>query len=142
MLKYAPRNMNKAPTNSLEYYLNTLTDCSIYFPLTSPFNRLMLTQYMGFYNIPHKFFPTNLYQKSNGVFFVKHADQNNVPAIELSHEESPKQRMEKVKRRKEILKELESQLNMNSSVNSSQQVTHKKKLLGGNEVNISFKQKF
>ena len=48
MLKYAPIDMNKAPTNSLEHYLNTLTDCSIYFPLTSAFDRLMLTRYIGF----------------------------------------------------------------------------------------------
>ena len=118
--------MNKAPKNSLEHYLNALTDCSIYFPLTPSFDRLTLTRYMGYWDVPHKFYPSNLYQKFNGVFFVKHDDQKNVLSHEILFEEGTKRTIEKTNRRKEILKEIESKLNANSPANRSRKVAHKK----------------
>lgn len=105
--------LNKAPANSLEHYLNTLTDCSIYFPLTSSFDRLMLTRFRGYWNTPQQFYPSNLYQKFNGVFFVKHDEQKNAASQVVSSEESTKRTLEKANRRKEILKEMELRLNTN-----------------------------
>lgn len=99
--------LGKAPTNSLEYYLNSLTDCSIYFPLNASFNQLVLTRFKGAYHSSEEFYPTNLYQRFSGVFFIKHGNRNNVFVREESFEEVSKEVITKANRRKEILKEME-----------------------------------
>ena len=102
--------LGKAPTNSLEYYLNSLTDCSIYFPLNASFNQLVLTRFKGAYHSPEEFYPTNLYQRFSGVFFIKHDNRNNVFVREESFEEVSKEVITKANHRKEILKEMELRL--------------------------------
>lgn len=102
--------LSKAPTNSLECYLNSLTDCSIYFPLNASFNQLVLTRFKGAYHSPEEFYPTNLYQRFSGVFFIKHGNRNNVFVREESFEEVSKEVITKANRRKEILKEMELRL--------------------------------
>lgn len=102
--------LGKAPAKSLEYYLNALTDCSIYFPLKDSFNQLMLTRVKGAYHTPEEFYPANLYQRFSGVFFIKHDNKNNVLIREKSFEEVSKEVITKANRRKEILKEMELRL--------------------------------
>ena len=126
--KNEQKRLDKAPANSLEHYLNALTDCSIYFPITSSFDQLTLTRFRGLLDTPYQFYPSNLYQKFNGVFFIKHDDQNNIPFYNISFEERTKQMIEKMNRRKELVKEIESKLNTNFSGIRSQQVTHEKSL--------------
>ncbi len=102
--------LGKAPTNSLECYLNSLTDYSIYFPLNASFNQLVLTRFKGAYQSPEEFYPTNLYQRFSGVFFIKHGNRKNVFVREESFEEVSKEVITKANRRKEILKEMELRL--------------------------------
>ena len=102
--------LGKAPTNSLECYLNSLTDCSIYFPLNASFNQLVLTRFKGAYHSPEEFYPTNLYQRFSGVFFIKHDNRNNVFVREESFEEVSKEVITNANHRKEILKEMELRL--------------------------------
>ncbi|EGW48867.1 hypothetical protein HMPREF0666_03287 [Prevotella sp. C561] len=102
--------INKAPANSLEYCLNTSTDASVYLPMTPAFNRLIPIRFKGAYHVLQEFFPINVYQRFNGVFFVKHDEKNNVHIHQTSLEDGSKLAITNMKQRKQLLKEMEDRL--------------------------------
>lgn len=102
--------INKAPANSLEYCLNASTDASVYLPMTPAFNRLIPTRFKGAYHVLQEFFPINVYQRFNGVFFVKHDEKNNVHIHQTSLEDGSKLAITNMKQRKQLLKEMEDRL--------------------------------
>ena len=63
--------LHKIPFNSMEAFLSTFDENLFYLPLTSEFNRLILSRFKGRHHMPQEFYPFNLYQRYNGVFFLK-----------------------------------------------------------------------
>lgn len=65
------RDLKSPPKGSIEYELNTFDTEISYLPLTSEFDRLMYSRFIGSHFAPNEFYPFNLYQRHEGILFIK-----------------------------------------------------------------------
>lgn len=59
------------PTGSMELYFNKKQGHVLYLPLTSQWDRLVLSRFKGNVHSRYEFYPYNLYRRYKGVFFIR-----------------------------------------------------------------------
>ncbi|MDR3118609.1 MAG: erythromycin esterase family protein [Mediterranea sp.] len=66
------------PEGSMEHFLSSQGCGSIYIPMTKDFDRLVLSRFKGFQHIMQEFYPSNLYKRHNGIFYIegKHEEKD------------------------------------------------------------------
>lgn len=62
----------------LEYLLNSASENITYTPITPAFDRLMLVRHLGTYKYPFEFFPINVYQRHDGILYIKECPDDTV----------------------------------------------------------------
>lgn len=106
------KSLKTSPTGSMEYFLKTLKKEVLYLPLTSRFNRIVLSRFKGSHHIAQEFFPMNLYQRYEGVFFINHSlYKNKIEKKPLSLDEASQEFITKNKQRKQLLEDIKKRIN-------------------------------
>lgn len=98
------------PENSIEYLLSNSEINTFYTPLTSDFDKLTLSRYKGNRHIAQEFFPFNLYQRYNGIFFKKNADNENSEENDISFDEAIEKDIMKVKQRQKKKEQIQKRV--------------------------------
>lgn len=99
--------VKRNPKTSIEYFLSSLNKKTFYTSTTTHFNKLTLSRFKGQYNTLQEFYPFNLYQRYNGIFFISKGSNKQKKS---SFKENSKHFRLKVKRRKIILEEIKQRL--------------------------------
>lgn len=102
--------LHKLPFNSMESFLSTFDENIFYLPLTSEFNRLILSRFKGSHHMPQEFYPFNLYQRYNGVFFIKNTDRKHMENKEVTFQELSHLYLLNVKRRENKMEEIRERM--------------------------------
>ena len=103
--KYLP--LKESPENSLEYLLSSFDATTFFLPLTPDFNKLVVSRFIGSHYSYQEFFPYNLYQRAEGVFFIKGAKQHLSDKSGLLISEFLNRTVSIYKRRQEVLGEIQ-----------------------------------
>ena len=104
----------KAPEGSLEYLLNTTINESVaYVPITKDFDKLLLSRFKGSHHIAQEFFPFNLYQRYDGVFFIKEDIGDDTAKVEITYEQMFEKHIQEIKQREARVEEMRSRLGGN-----------------------------
>ena len=102
--------LQKLPFNSMESFLSTFDENIFYLPLTSEFNRLILSRYKGSHHMPQEFYPFNLYQRYNGVFFIKNTGRKPMENKEVTFQELSHLYLLNIKRRESKIEEIRERM--------------------------------
>jgi len=98
--------LSSPPPNSMEYLLDSIDGNISYIPLSSDFNKLILSRFKGSHHIKQEFYPFNLYKRCRGIFFIKNTYLDMNSEKESSFEENYKLFKLKKERRERILEEI------------------------------------
>lgn len=98
--------LHEVPFNSMESFLSTFDENIFYLPLTSEFNRLILSRFKGSHHMPQEFYPFNLYQRYNGVFFIKNTSRKPMGNKETTFQELSHLYLLNIKRRENKMEEI------------------------------------
>ena len=98
------------PENSIEYYLSNSEINTFYTPLTSDFDKLMLSRYKGNRHIAQEFFPFNLYQRYKGIFYINNADNESSEENDISFDEAAEKHIVIIKNREKIVEEIKKRI--------------------------------
>ncbi len=103
--------LSKTPENSMEYALNLIDNNAFYIPLTEDFNKLTLSRFKGSHHISQEFYPFNLYQRYNGIFFIRDAAGfNNPENKDMMFEEGFRLHLLKIKQRQKRIEEIQKRI--------------------------------
>lgn len=75
--------LKKPPYGSIEYILNKNSYSQSYLCVTPRFNTLFLTRFIGLSNTSNEFFYVNIFQRYNGVFFIKNDNAKTTNNLKL-----------------------------------------------------------
>lgn len=67
--------LRKPPLNSAEYAFNNTGNDIFYYPLSSDFDRLLLSRFLGIMPMATEFYPMNLYRRFSGIFYITKCDE-------------------------------------------------------------------
>lgn len=103
------------PNNSIEYLLSSFEKDVLYIPLTQDFNKLILSRFKGSHHLSQEFYPFNLYQRHDGIFFIKSSTHrgNKENKKELSFEEARNRFLNKIKAREKLVNQIRKNINPN-----------------------------
>lgn len=100
------------PVGSIEYFLKSLNKEVLFLPMTSDFNKLVLSRFKGSAHISQEFYPANFYQRYDGVFFINNSiDKANPETNNHSFKEARDKFILKNKQRQKILEEIKQRIN-------------------------------
>ena len=94
--------LHELPMNSAELFLNSYEKDLFYLPISSDFDKLLLSRFKGSHHISQEFFPYNLYQRYKGLFFVNSSINTN-QAKDISFDEVSERFISKNKDRAKVL---------------------------------------
>lgn len=102
--------LQELPINSVEFFLNSYENELFYLPITSHFDKLLISRFKGSHHFPQEFFPYNLYQRYKGLFFVKslHTPLNDTK--ELPFDEAIERFILKNNNRIEVLSDIKKRI--------------------------------
>lgn len=104
------KSLGNNPKTSVEYLLSSFNEEALYLPLNTDFNRLVLSRFEGSHHILQEFYPFNLYQRYNGIFFINNGYAESDKRNEVSFEEASKRMGIKMKQRKSVLEEIKKRI--------------------------------
>lgn len=104
--------LREPPRNSIEYALNSIGEYVFYTPININFNKLILSRFKGSHNIAQEFYPFNLYQRFNGLFFIKSADCSDMDKKEIPFDNASDMFLKKIRQRQAKIKEIEKRVNI------------------------------
>ena len=91
----------------MEYLLSSFDATTLFIPLTPDFNKLVVSRFIGSHYSNQEFYPNNLYQRAEGVFFIKGTKQNIKDKSGVLMSEVLNRSVLIYKRRQEVLKEIQ-----------------------------------
>ena len=91
----------------MEYLLSSFDATTLFIPLTPDFNKLVVSRFIGSHYSNQEFYPNNLYQRAEGVFFIKGTKQNIKDKSGLLISEFLNRTVSIYKRRQEVLGEIQ-----------------------------------
>lgn len=103
-------SLGNNPKASVEYLLSSFKEEALYLPLNADFNRLVLSRFKGSHHTSPEFYPFNLYQRYNGIFFINNVCAQNDKRNEVLFEESSMRSGMKMKQRKSVLEEIKKRI--------------------------------
>lgn len=102
--------LEKNPNASIECFFSSLNEKSLYLPIDTAFNRLVLSRFKGSHHTIREFYPFNLYQRYKGVFFINEGYSEASENDTILFEESSKRFIIKVKQRNEVLEDIKKRI--------------------------------
>ena len=70
------KDLQHPPVGSIELFLNQQESNVCYFPMSTFFNKIVLSRYKGDKHTIQEFYPYNLYQRYKGMLFIKEEYEN------------------------------------------------------------------
>jgi erythromycin esterase-like protein len=105
--------LSSPPKGSVEYYLSSLKKGDLYMPLTSELDHIVLSRFKGSHHISQEFFPFNLYERYQGLFFIEKKTNQPDNKIESDFQDNMERFKQKNKERKMFFEELKKHRNIN-----------------------------
>lgn len=97
--------LHELPMNSAVLFLNSYEKDLFYLPITSGFDKLVLSRFKGSHHILQEFFPYNLYQRYKGLFFVNSLinTNNTNKNKDMFFDEARERFISKIKNREKVI---------------------------------------
>ncbi len=105
------KTLQSPPTGSLEAFLDQVDSDVFYYPLTSRFNKMVLSRFKGSSHILQEFYPYNLYRRCDGVIYIKNTISGGHKGKTTQIDEEIRKFRVRIEQRLKNLEEIKKRIN-------------------------------